>query len=74
MAGTMPDGSLEEDWVYTKGAGDLDECNGTTIDGQYLYLVTEEYPFIGRCLMGEFEEETRPGGQGPQPNNRPDRR
>jgi len=71
IAGTMPDGSFEEDWVYSKSSGDLDECNGATINSEYVYMVTEEYPFISRCLMGEFAEEARPAGQNRQPGGSP---
>lgn len=62
---TDPDGTFTPDWEYISGLGDLDECNGMMMDGEYVYLVTDEYPFIGRCLMGEFEEERGP--RGPRP-------
>jgi len=61
---TRPDGTFVSDWQYVPGAGQLDECNGITIDGQYGYFITNEYPFVSRCLKGEFKEE-RP--QGPPP-------
>ena len=62
---TMPDGTFVSDWIYTEGLGDLDECNGIEVDGNYLYFVTEEYPYVGRCLKGEFTET---GPYGPPPN------
>ncbi|MCB0476950.1 MAG: YHYH protein [Crocinitomicaceae bacterium] len=65
---TQPDGTFVSDWEYVKGKGDLDECNGIEINGEYVYLITKEYPFVGRCLMGEFKEE-RP--KGPPPGMRP---
>lgn len=34
------------------GAGDLDECNGMTIDGQYGCYVTGTYPWILACHHG----------------------
>lgn len=34
LAGTAPDGTYTSDWVWSEPAGDLDECNGTTIDGE----------------------------------------
>ncbi|MEM9544824.1 MAG: YHYH protein [Bacteroidota bacterium] len=68
IQGSVPDGSFKPDWEYIPGLGDLDECNGTTIDGEYVYLVTDDYPYVGRCLMGEFEEERRP--RGPRPPHR----
>lgn len=61
LEGTAPDGAYTSDWVLDPSAGVLDECNGTTIDGTYVYFITESYPFLPRCLMGEFTEQ-RPGG------------
>lgn len=60
--GTTPDGTYTSDWVFT-GTGDLDECNGTTIDGEYAYIVTDTYPFVSRCLNGEVTEDA--GGPPP---------
>ena len=57
---TAPDGTYEEDWTLDHSVGNLDECNGATIAGQYVYMVTTEYPFVGRCLFGQFEESARP--------------
>jgi hypothetical protein len=45
------DGTYVDDWEFT-GAGDLDECNGMTVDGQYGYYVTDAYPWIMACLSG----------------------
>lgn len=53
------DGTYLPDWEYVKGLGDLDECNGIEVNGQYMYLVTNEYPYVARCLMGEFTEPHR---------------
>lgn len=69
------DGTFGSDFEYVDGSGDLDECNGITVDGKYMYLVTNDFPYVGRCLMGEFVSKERPGpppgaGQGgrrPQP-------
>ena len=57
------DGTFNSDYEYIAGSGDLDECNGINIDGQYMYLVTDDFPFVGRCLMGEFDSQE--GGGGP---------
>jgi hypothetical protein len=51
-------GDYVDDFVYSPGAGDLDECNGhtaPTIDapngnGVYHYHITEEYPYIPHCF------------------------
>ncbi len=57
VEGTTPDGTYTSDWVYDDATGDLDECNGITIDGQYVYLITNEFPYVGRCLNGEAAGE-----------------
>ncbi len=64
LEGTMPDGTYSSDWVFDTANGDLDSCNGVTIDGQYVYIITDTYPYISRCLNGEFAE-SGPGGEGP---------
>ena len=56
LNGTQPDGTFIDDWEYVHDSGDLDECNGIRINGSYVYLITDEYPFIGRCLNGKFTE------------------
>lgn len=63
------DGTYGSDFTYEAGLGDLDECNGTTIDGKYVYLVTNDFPYVSRCLMGEYEEPKRERRQGNR--NRP---
>lgn len=45
------DGTYVDDYEFT-GAGDLDECNGMTVDGQYGYYVTAGYPWVIGCLRG----------------------
>ena len=64
LDGTAPDGTYVSDWVFTHDQGDLDECNGTVIGDAYAYVITEQYPYISRCLMGEFTE-AGPGGPAP---------
>lgn len=75
MEGTSPDGSFVSDWEYVEGSGNLDECNGTVINGQYAYVITNEYPYVPRCLKGEFSETGGGGGQagqgGPSGGGRP---
>ena len=60
------DGSFTSDFEYVEGSGDLDECNGITIEGNYLYLVTTEFPYVSRCLMGDYEETRFKRGKGRQ--------
>lgn len=44
-------GIYVDDWAFTN-AGDLDACNGMTVDGQYGYYVTDTYPWIIACHSG----------------------
>lgn len=46
------DGTYNEDFEYKSGSGNLDECNGATVNGQYYYFATDAYPFFPRCLYG----------------------
>lgn len=66
----VKDGSLAQDWNYEEGSGDLDECNGTFVDGEYIYLVTDAYPYVPRCLMGDFTEESPDDAGGEQEQQR----
>ncbi len=45
-------GQFISDYIYRDGAGDLDACNGMTIDGQYGYYVTGGYPYVIACYSG----------------------
>lgn len=45
------DGTYVDDWQFTD-AGDLDECNGMRVDGQYGYYVTDTYPWVMKCFSG----------------------
>tara|TARA_R110002126_G_C10490123_1_gene503610 strand:- start:25887 stop:26945 length:1059 start_codon:yes stop_codon:yes gene_type:complete len=56
------DGTYGSDFEYVVNSGDLDECNGTSINGTYAYIVTDEFPYVSRCLMGVYEEESRGRG------------
>lgn len=55
---TYPMGAFTQDYQYVAGSGDLDECNGRTgvtpefPAGIYHYIITDTYPYIGRCLRG----------------------
>lgn len=67
--GLMPDGrhdgTFNEDYVYRKGHGNLDQCNGafTSSDefpsGTYAYFLTEEYPVVPRCFSGTPDQSFR---------------
>ena len=71
-AGTRPDGpggnydgTFVEDWEYVAGSGDLDECNGRFgvtpeyPDGIYHYYITDDYPYIARCVHGQPDSSFR---------------
>lgn len=51
-------GKYGQDYEYTNGSGDLDECNGRTgvtpefPGGTYYYVMTGNYPIIPRCFNG----------------------
>ncbi|MEM9255059.1 MAG: YHYH protein [Pseudomonadota bacterium] len=61
--GGTPDGTYLADYEFT-GDGDLDACNGMTVDGQYGYYVTTTYPWILNCMIGtadpSFDKGRRP--------------
>lgn len=75
------DGTFVQDYEYVAGLGDLDECNGRlskTPDypqGVYHYLITEMFPFIGRCFRGTpdpsfYVQRPTPGqAGGPKPRS-----
>lgn len=65
---TRPDGTFVSDWEYVEGLGELDECNGVEVNGEYAYFVTDEYPYMSRCLKGVFKENQR---KGPPPGHHP---
>lgn len=64
-------GTFAQDWEYTEGAGDLDECNGRVgvtpefPDGIYHYYATDSYPYFQRCVKGAVESTGGPGGPRP---------
>ena len=51
--GGRHDGTYEQDWQYTGGTGKLDQCNGGTLNGKFVYFVTDSYPYVPRCLWGK---------------------
>ncbi|MCL6271277.1 YHYH protein [Sansalvadorimonas sp. 2012CJ34-2] len=57
------DGTFVADYVYTAGAGNLDECNGRfTVApefpyGTYAYFLTKKWPVIPRCFCGEPSDD-----------------
>lgn len=62
-------GKYTNDFEYSAGLGDLDECNGIdrsiTLNGQtfdYYYLITDDFPVISRCAVGTVNDSFRVGG------------
>lgn len=49
------DGQFRGDWEYSAGLGDLDECNGMTVNGQYGYYVTDSFPWVINCFKGSVD-------------------
>ena len=47
------DGQFFGDYMYVAGSGDLDECNGAEVDGQYGYYLTAGYPYVTACKYGK---------------------
>ena len=65
------DGTFTNDWEYVADSGDLDECNGRYgvtpeyPNGIYHYFLTDDYPFIQRCVWGEPTDDALLGGPPP---------
>lgn len=65
------DGTFREDWEYVEGSGDLDECGGRFgptpeyPDGVYHYYLTDDYPYIPRCVFGTPDASFRSMGDRP---------
>ena len=65
------DGAFVDDYEYVEGLGDLDACNGQTVNGQYGYYITETYPFILGCFSGTPHPSfTKTGGGGERTGER----
>lgn len=56
------DGTYNEDYEHAGAKGKLDACNGGTLNGKFVYFVTETYPFVGRCLWGDVSSDFGRGG------------
>ncbi|WP_158966607.1 YHYH protein [Paraglaciecola sp. L3A3] len=73
--GGQYDGMYIDDYEFT-AHGDLDQCNGMTVNGQYGYYVTDVYPWILACLSGEPEPSFNKKRRGREQNsgiNRPNK-
>ena len=45
------DGTYIDDYEFTN-SGDLDQCNGMEVNGEYGYYITESYPWVLNCFVG----------------------
>ncbi len=62
------DGTYTADYEYRSGHGDLDECNGHTVDGVYHYHLTRQFPNVPRLWRGTPDPsffKRPPGPHGP---------
>ncbi len=50
--GGIPDGTYRDDYEFVDGLGDLDECNGMSVNGTYGYYTTDEFPYVLACFKG----------------------
>lgn len=62
-------GKYTNDFEFSSGMGDLDECNGVersiTLNGEtfsYFYVITDDFPVISRCMVGAPDRSFRLGG------------
>lgn len=60
--GGQYDGTYNQDFEFVAGSGNLDLCNGGTMNGEYVYFATDTYPFFPRCAYGEISSDFTPGG------------
>ncbi len=57
--GGKHDGTYTQDYEFIDGYGDLGECNGRTgvtpeyPEGTYYYVITNKFPYIPRCWVGD---------------------
>ncbi|WP_038199663.1 YHYH protein [Vibrio nigripulchritudo] len=55
VASANYDGQFRGDYEYVSGLGDLDECNGMTVNGQYGYYITDSFPWVLNCFKGTVD-------------------
>lgn len=58
------DGTYRDDYEYVEGLGDLDECNGMTVDGVYGYYIIDTFPYMLGCFRGLPNDSFRKTGGG----------
>lgn len=51
------DGKFSSDYTFVKGHGNLDACNGVTVNKKYyIYILTAEFPYTPRCWRGTADQ------------------
>ena len=57
-----------EDWEYSEGSGNLNQCNAMQLeDGSWAYFATHEFPWMAFCFIGDTSISTGPfTGDAPQ--------
>ena len=51
------DGRFVQDYNFVRGSGNLDECNGASFEGKYVYFATDTFPFFPRCFLGRVSKD-----------------
>ena len=51
------DGSFKQDYQYVKASGSLDQCNGGSLNGKFVYFATKTFPFFPRCHWGNLTRD-----------------
>ncbi len=46
-------GKYTNDFQFVFRSGQLDECNGKKINGDYFYFLTNSFPYVPRCVYGK---------------------
>jgi len=64
IASNNYDGQFRGDYEYVENSGDLDECNGMTINGQYGYYIIDAYPWVLNCYKGTPDSSMNKQGAG----------
>lgn len=54
--GGTPDGTYRDDYEFVEGLGNLDTCNGMTVNGVYGYYMIEQFPYILTCFTGKPDD------------------
>ena len=74
--GGLHDGAFIADYEFSEGSGDLDQCNGASVNtpdlpnGTYAYFLTTSWPVTPRCFMGSPDSSFDKRGQGGRPGAR----